>query len=311
MSDTFSVLATDIFGDELSLAPASLRVRRSTDSPAEGMSGSFPVSSAPREIVRVRVLRGGDQIFEGRPDAQRLTFSQDGMLLTLESRSKGAILLDNEAMPETVHFATTHAMFDRLIGRHGFILIAPGHTMLPEFTVRKGLTLWDAFSIFVRRIHGRLPFVNGDMVMISQTDPGTNIVIGGADLPFSRLEHDISYYNPISRVFIRDDEGSYSTFVSNPDTAQRQILRERYLIPAGEFAAVPRWDSLSRIRRSMRQMRSVQVTLPGYHEIRPGRGIVIEHPQIFLPNLLLDRLDFTLDSNGARTQLTLASALYD
>jgi len=274
------------------------------------MSGHFPVDRNPAELIRLRVLRNDAPIFEGKIDEQRLTFSQNGMALQLEARTKGALLLDNEAMPETVEFASTHMMFDRLIARHGFILVA-GHAFLPEFTIRKGLTLWDAFSIFARRTHGRLPFVVGDMVMISPTDPGPSVFIGGADMPFSRLEQTISHYRPISRVFIRDDEGNYDAFVDNPDASARQIQRERYLIPAGEFAAIPRWDSQSRIRRSMRQMQTVTAELPGFREIRLGRGVVVEHPQIFLANLLVDGLEFTLDASGARTVLTLASTLYD
>jgi len=310
MSDVFRMVATDIFGRQVELRPSFLRLRRSLDSPAEGMSGSFPLDGRVLELISVRVLRGGDVIFEGKIDEQRTVLSREGMVLQLEARTRGALLLDNEAMPQTLENPTTHGMFERLIARHGFLLIA-SQASLPEFTVRKGLTLWDAFSVFTRRTYGRLPFVMGDMVIVARSDSGSAAIIGGRDIPFSRLEHTISHHRPISRVFIRDDEGGYDTFVSNPEAPVRQIVRERFLIPAGEFVAIPRWDSTSRIRRSMRQMQTVLAELPGFWEIRPGRGVIVDHPQVFLGNLLVDQLEFTLDQRGARTVLTLASALYD
>ena len=308
--DVFRLTATDIEGREVNLTPSFLRLRRSLASPAEGMSGRFPVESRPRALVRVRVFRGSLPVFEGRVDEQRFTLSERGMVLQLDARSKGALLLDNEARPETFENPTAHMMFGRLIAPHGFVLVA-GAMSLPEFTIRKGLTLWDAFSIFTRRTYGRVPYVVGDMVIVSQTDPGESTIIGGRERPFSRLEHVIRHYSPISRIFIRDAEGYYSSFVSNPSAPARQIHRERYLIPGGEFAAIPQWDSAARIRRSMRQMERVQAELPGFWDLRPGRGVTVEHPGAFLPNLLVDESVFTLDENGGRTALTMANAMFD
>jgi len=308
--DVFRVTVTDIFGGETILTPSSLRLRRGISSPAEGMTGSFPVERRPAELIRLRVLRNDSLIFEGKIDEQRLTFSENGMILRLDARSKGALLIDNEAMPETLYNHSTHNIFERLIAPHGFLLLAASK-ILPEFTVRKGLTLWDAFSVFARRTYGRLPFVSGDMVHVSQTNPGESAIIGGRDIPFSRLEHTIRHYTPISRIFIRDDEGNYHTSVSNPDAPIRQIHRERYLIPAGEFVEIPRWDAGSRIQRSMRQMETVVAELPGFWEMRTGRGVTVNHPSIHIPNLLVDESVFTLDHNGARTSLTLARMQFD
>ena len=309
--DVFRVIATDIGGREESLVPSFVRLRRSIDSPAEGFTGRFPVPLPPNRLVRLRVLRGNELIFEGGIDEQRLTYSVRGMLLQLDARSKGALLLDNEALPQALVQPTVHNIFDRLIAPHGFALIAPPMG-LPEFVIRKGLTLWDAFSIFARRTLGRLPYVVGDMVIVSPTDPGEGtVMLGGREHPFSSLEHVISQHRPISRIFIRDSEGDYTTFVDNDDAARLQIRRERYLIPSGEFAAVPQWDSASRIRRSMRESMSTVVELPGFVDLRIGRGVAVSTPQVSLPNLMIDQLVFTLDENGGRTVLTLANWLHD
>jgi len=309
--DVFRVAATNIWGGEVSFTPSFVRLRRSLESPAEVFTGRFPVPARPAELVRVQVFRNDEPIFEGKIDEQRLTLSSNGMLLQLDARNRGGLLLDNEAMPETLAHPTTHMMFERLIARHGFTLIATPRS-LPEFTIRKGLTLWDAFAVFARRTYGRLPYVVGDAVIVSGTDLGEGtLLLGGSGLPFSRLEHVISHQRMISRIFIRDEEGYYRTFVDNPHTAGLGIVRERFLIPSGEFAAIPRWDSASRIRRSMRQAISVVAELPGFAHLRLGRGVAVDNPLVSLPNLMVDESVFTLDQNGARTVLTLANWLHD
>ncbi|MCL2580496.1 MAG: hypothetical protein FWE32_10795 [Oscillospiraceae bacterium] len=307
----YRAVITNFSGREEEVYPAFLRIRQDLDSPAVGLSGRFPVGHRPTELMRIRVFRGDEMIFDGRPDEQRFTLSGSGMLLHIEARSRGAILLDNEAMPETLEFPSVHSVFGRLIAPHGFALIAPNLSM-DTFTVRKGLTLWDAFSVFTRRTLGRLPYVIGDFVYADPQPPGESLVIGGQERPFSRFEHTVSHYRPISRVFIRDDEGFYHASVENPDNQLRQIRRERYLIPAGEFANIPRWDAASRIRRSMREMESVEVELPGYHhQIRPGRRVMVDHPDARIHNLLVDRSVFILDEKGERATLTLINVLYD
>ncbi|MCL2857685.1 MAG: hypothetical protein FWE19_08230 [Oscillospiraceae bacterium] len=308
--DEFRAVVSDTSGVASELTPSFIRLRRSLESPADGFTGRFPVSERLRELVGVRLFRGQAVVFEGKIDAQRLSISQDGTLLTLEARSKGGLLLDNQAAPHVYENITTHGLFEWLCAPHGFLLLASPRT-LPEFTVRAGQTLWAAFCAFTRRTYGRLPFVVGDMVIVSQADPGASEVIGDERRPFSRLEQTISHYRPISRMFIRGEDGEYSTFVQNHDAPPRGIVRERFMVPSGEFVSIPQWDATSRIRRSMREMERVVVELPGFHELRPGSGAVVDNPAFFMANLLVDESVFTLDAGGARTQLALVNSVYD
>ena len=307
----FRVIVSDTSGRESELLPSFIRWRRSLESPAEGFSGRFPVSSRPGELVSMRLQRNGGGLFEGKIDTQRLSLSGDGMVLTLEARSRGGLLLDNQATPFVYENISTQGLFGWLIAPFGFVLVASSPRSLPEFTVRAGQTAWAAFSVFTRLTYGRVPYVSGDMVVVAPTDPGHSVIIGGRERPISRLEHIINHYRPISRIYIRDEEGEYSTFVSNPDAPSRGIVRERFLAPSGEFASIPQWDAAARIRRSMREMERVVAELPGFHMQRPGGGVVVEHPDLFLPNRLVDESIFTLDQNGGRTLLTLANWVYD
>ena len=310
VDERFQAVAVDTSGVESELLPSFIRLRRSLESPADGFTGRFPVERRPFEYVSVRLMRGGAVLFEGKVDAQRFSISGDGMALTLEARSKGGLLLDNQAMPHVYYNVTTHGLFEQLCARHGFLLLASPRT-LEEFTVRGGQTIWAAFCAFTKRTYGRLPFVVGDMVIVSQTDPGEGAIIGDERRPFSRLEQSISHYRPISRIFIRDEQGQYTTFVQNHDAAPRGIVRERFMVPSGEFAAIPQWDAASRVRRSMREMERVVAELPGFHELRPGGGVSIEHPGFFRSGFMVDESVFTFDAAGGRTVVTLVNAVYD
>lgn len=308
--DEFRVVTTDISGVEQELVPNFLRLRGLLTSPVQGLTVRAPVRQRPWETLRVRVMRNTVQIFGGRVDEQRFSLSQDGMTLELQARTHAATLLDNQALPRMFENISTQALFNAYIAPHGFVLVAAQRT-LPEFTVRTGQTIWDAFATFTRRTYDRVPIVVGDMVIVSDTNPGEPTIIGTAQRPISRLEHIISHYRPISRVFIRDEAGEYSTSVENPDATPRQIMRERFIVPGGEFVAQPRWDAITRIRRSMREMERLSVQLPGFVNVWPGGGVIVQHPSVHIANMIVDENVFTLDERGARTQLTLANMMYD
>ena len=181
---------------------------------------------------------------------------------------------------------------------------------LPEFTVRKGQSLWEAFGTFTRRVYGVEPNVSGNVVYVSGFASHEPLVLGGAKHPLSNLEEVVSHYEPVSKVVLRGEDGSYVTAVNNPDVQGLDISRARYLIPATEFAAKPVLDAQQCIRRSMGRMRKVIATVPGYLNAGVGQSVVIEHPKAAIYNLMAEEVTFTLDQKGAQTKVTLTSSVY-
>lgn len=308
----FSVtLRTPMTGDLWELAPLELELRKSLSSPAISMRGRFALPDFPPECLGVVVKRGEEVFFEGKVDWQRSMASAKGITLELEARDKGAALLDNEALPQAYRNLTIHQLFNLLVRPWGFTLLLHSNpTTVPEFTVRKGQSLWGAFSTLSRLACGATPFVEGDVVSVGNPVWGETWVLGSPDYPFLSLEQVIDHYAVLSKVFIRNSDGDYPTEVINPDAISRDIARTRYYIPAGEYSCLPQWDANQRIRRSMKEMEGVALTMPGIFQIGLGETVWINHQLASLPNLAVEEIIHTVGQEGARTRLILKSALY-
>lgn len=307
----YAAIATGILGDELPLEPTALTLTRTLESPAESVRAAFAPGHWPAELAAVRILRGGECVLEGKVDRQKTSLSAAGLLLEVEGRTGGAAFLDNEARPKTYQNLYTRDLFQELLFPFGFgLAMADPRPPLSEFTVRKGQSLWDVFSIYVRLAHGVVPYVSGDMVVVGEPFGGDPVILGGADYPFSRVEQVISRYSPISKIVVRGGDGEYTTAVEDATALSRGITRVRYHVPAGEFIRYPVWDARQRLRLSLRQMESVAVTLPGYRWLPLGQSVWIAHPAVNLPNLLVEESVFTLDERGASTRLTLRNQQY-
>ena len=304
-------LTTPFVGGDYQLEPLSLSLVSSLSSPAAGMSGRFTLPDFPPECLQARVEYAGRLLFEGGIDRQHTQVDERGVVLEIEARDKGAVLLDNEARPKAYENLTVQRMFQDLIAPHGFLLVDSYPAInVPSFTIRKGQSLWDAFCTLARLSYGHLPHVRGDMVITAFPPGGETWVLGGKDYPFSSLSQTISHYNVLSRVLIRDAAGSYTTAVANPDAQSRGIRRTRYFIPAGEYACKPLWDADQRIRRSMRQMMQVELELPGILELSPGETVWVNDQLASLPNLQVEQITHSTGPGGERTRLLLLSFLY-
>jgi len=289
--------------------PERLVITKSLFSPAQSVRARCPVAQWPPEFGAVSVLKNGAPVLEARCDRQISSYSGGGMALEIAARSKGAYLLDNEAEPRVYENITAQSLFNALIAPFGFVLVHTQKPPLFEFTVRKGWTLWDAFCAYTRLLYGVIPYVSGDMVMAQPPAPGDPAELGG-DIPISSIERTYDHYCPISRVFIRNEDGMYIARTDESSASARGITRTRYLIPAGEYTRVPEWDAYQRLRRGMREMLILRVTVPGHLEIKPGQGVTVRYPQLTQANLLAEQVVFLLDGKGARTVLTLKSSYY-
>ncbi len=309
---SFRVTLTTAFaGGDYELEPLSLSLTSSLSSPARSLWGRFTVPDFPPEFLRARVEYKGRLLFEGCVDRQQTRVDENGVVLEVEARDKGAALLDNEARPKAYQNLTVHRMFEELIAPHGFLLVDGYPTIhVPAFTIRKGQSLWDAFCTLARLSYGHLPYVRGDMVITALPTGGETWVLGGKDYPFSSLSHTVNHYPVLSQVYIRDEAGNYTTAVGNPEAQSRGISRTRYFIPAGEYDCKPQWDADQRIRRSMRQMVQVELEMPGILEISPGETVWIHDKLASLPNLQVEEITLSTGPKGEKTKFLLLSFLY-
>lgn len=288
-----------------------IRVTSTLSSPAQGLSLEAVVDSFPGELGQITVQESNRTIFTGTVDSQTESISVSGRRVRIDARSKAALLLDNEAVPSNLVSGRLSTVFNRFIAPYGFSLYnTRGNRALPLYVVNKGLSEWEAFSNFVRRAYGCTPHVMGNQVVIGRPGANTALVVGGAGLPYTRLEHTFAPYNMISKIVLRDADGYYRSAVHNSRAAYYGVQRKRYIIPATEFIDAPGLDGNQRLRRSMLRLNTVTVELPGIVQALLGQEIRLVGENLDLSSLIAEEIVYNQDQNGITTTLSLVRSIY-
>lgn len=308
------LVATPVSGSTIEIKTVTaLQIISGVDSPATSLSASLAPDSALPELLSVKAYDGNKLLFDGRIDVQRSAVSKDGIAVTLDARDAGALLLDNQALPCVMLQAQLGTVFSRFASPYGFgYYCSRPAASIPMFTVRAGMSEWDAIVNFSRRAYGITPYVSGSRVLFSRRKTAAPLVISNSEngLRFSSLAHTYFPYNIISRVYIRDDNGFYSISVSNPSASRTKNSRKRYVIPTTEYAGNAGLDANQRMRRSMFEYEQLAVTLPQVLDAELGQEAEIRDSFLRRFNLMIVKRELIIDASGAVTRLTLASSIY-
>jgi hypothetical protein len=253
----------------------------------------------------------GLELFSGAVDRQTVSLSGKGRALQIEARSRGALLLDNEALPCALTNVGLATAFQLFCAPYGFALASPGDGRgIAAYAARKGQSEWDAFSGFTRRAYGRTPYLRGNQVFVGAPRSARMLTIGQGGYPFSSLEHELLPYRIVSEVILRDTDGNYTSTVYNPDAASYGVKRKRYVIPANEFTDNLGLDANQRIRKSTLEKERVTATLPGVILAEPGQEARIFGEDFAIHNLMIDEISWTFGESGIATAIGLVVGMY-
>ncbi|MEG1779533.1 MAG: hypothetical protein RR263_05465, partial [Oscillospiraceae bacterium] len=141
----------------------SIYINRSRNTPADYMEISGRFEPTNNNYRRVILRIDNELVFEGRMDRQEQRMDKNGLTLNIECRSRGAVLLDNEAIPREYFSVSGNDMFNMHIRPYGYELMRPLSSLtIPSFKVTNGLSDWDAFAIYCQRVYGSSPFIRLD-----------------------------------------------------------------------------------------------------------------------------------------------------
>lgn len=272
-------------GDRYTLTnPLSVSLVRTLESPAQSLSITLPMAAdnLPAVAVGATVRRGTEQVFSGFCDQQTAREDQGGRTFTVQARSRGALVLDNEALPQTYYDITTGELFRRHLRPYGFTrLDVPREVKLGIFTVPKGMSEWEVFSAFCFQAYGREPIVGaGDTVIVQARETSPAAVItnrpGRSGLRYLSAEDILRRASVVSEMLMRDKQGNYSRLLENPFGNPWQVQRRRYIIPAAEYATVPLADGYQRFLEAQRASHTAEAVLPGWADLWPGDCIQLD-----------------------------------
>lgn len=227
-----NVIATDTQAERHSLSlPVSAVLSRDLNTPADSLVLEFPFV-LDREFAFIDVYSDDKSIFSGIVDEQ-IILLQKGVKSKLVCRSKAALLLDNEAKPQSFTDVSAGLVFERFAKPFGFNLRETEDAVLKgSFVVKKGASCWQVLEDFSRAVWGSVPYVFGDDLYLSGVPSESEVDFSdmGKGQNFTSFEYNRLRCKMISKVRVKLKSGEdYNAQITSSDAQAKGVVRERYL----------------------------------------------------------------------------------
>ena len=239
------VVLTDVFGNRITAeAVESMTLCRDENTPCDSLdmviSGMYG-----EEFSKVFLYDGDRTVYEGIVDEQ-ITYVSDKEKTQIVSRSVTALLVDNEACPDTFNFPDTEMLFRRYLKPLGFESYRGENRVYDgRFKVSKGMSCHAVIEEFSKGTYGTLPLAEGCTVVFEKEEKEP---LEFCDNPYNKgiyyslLEFSRRRCFPVSRVWVKtESSGGYDTPVTDEEIVKNGIVRQRYL-----NASVPSVAALSK-----------------------------------------------------------------
>lgn len=286
---------------------------KSIESPATSLRVKSAGSFFGRKLNHIKLEKNDQCVFTGRTDFSSSCIDEKGSITEIEARDKGGLLLDNQAQPSTVWGANLTTMFTRHIASYGYGLVAgESGGWLPEFTVYQGRSQWQVFCDFSRRLLGIKPYVVGDMVYCSLPQPSEDTLVfcNKTAKPFTSLKQQYLPYEIISKVYLRDSEGAYSSGVTSSEAVSLDITRQRYLTPWDENTKSARDNANQIINDSLNSSQVFFIESPQFFAPQVGTGVSVNYESFQEKGLVLWQLKTGFNSQGEYSILECRRPIY-
>lgn len=297
--------------------PSSMTITRTYDSPAGMLEITFPCRESIPDLTDIQVNHNTDVLFRGYCDELIRSADGDGFFVTINARTPGSLLVDNEAKPTTYSNLTAKAFFDAEIAPLGFSsLTVPDSTLsVTSFQVNKGFSIWEAFTQLCFRLYGREPYITKELGIVVQalSTAEAQLISNNPAVSAHRycaLEYITRRSSALSSIIYRHTDGTYTKLMNNPFGNPLLVKRQRYVIPAAEFATSPGLDAYQRIIHGEKGVHSMRITLPKLYDVQPADAALVQTTQVGSQRMSVYQVKIIYNYTGCRTRLVLANPVY-
>lgn len=295
------ITAADGMGRTVELPqPESLLFWREADAPADLLEAVFFTDVSLPPLAEITVERGGVLWFCGVIDEQNTTLSKQGVQVELVCRSLEAVLLDNEAKPETIAAPSLKRLEERLLTPFGLQLGDGDTDRKPgELVIEKGESGWSVLARFCESFLGVTPRVTPyGVVHCAPADVHDFPLTGVISAQYSELP-----CKRVTEVWQQSCRGQYDTRyrAEHADGQNPKTLRRRYLSREATRSA------RDLLRQSEAESRQLSVTCCG--AVLPQKE---DTASVSIPLLgsfagwQVQRVRYRRSSEGETTTLVLA-----
>lgn len=280
--------------------PVSAKLICGEDAPADGFTGVFPLLKSMGKLVGIKIYDKNRKLcFHGIVDEQKESCG-GGRKLTLAARSRAALLLDNEAVPQTYCMPSLSTIYERHVKPYGFSECrGDGRAFNGTLTVTKGMSEWQAAAAFCSQFLKITPRAADSMFDASGCRPRGKLVFDNAGgIVYTFVCMDNRYCDYLSEVLVKSGtSGVYSLAVQSETAASLGIRRRRCLTEG---------DADTLIHSAEKKAFRVTVDCPGEvpadlfmdAEVRDAALGAVEH-------LYVSQVEYSLGADGEKTSFVL------
>lgn len=291
-------------GEQLMLPdPVSITIDSDEDAPADSFSGVFPLDTAEYSLTAVKAFeKDGSLFFDGIVDRQTWECSTSGTTQKLTARSRAALLLDNEALPQTYYMPSLRTVFDRHVRPYGFSGYLGRDTACNgQLEVSKGMSEWEVVETFCRKFLLRRPRIQNGVLDVSEEPEQEVLVISNrGGYKYTNCIISNYYYKLYTEIWAKTDSG-YRLQEADTEAEDMGIQRRRYVNPASLQQTT---EEL--LRSAKRKAFEITVTIPGECPAKPGRPVRLEHEKFGVQEgYSVAQNTYTRGNSGEFCRLTL------
>jgi hypothetical protein len=279
-------------------APVSVKLNRTEGAPADGFTGIFPLKMTNGTITGLHIYDANhDLCFDGIVDEQKESCGGSNML-TLVARSRAALLLDNEAIPQTYCMPSLTTIFTRHVKPYGFSsFIGNPKVCAGELAVTKGMSEWQAVEAFCTKFLKVTPRMVDSALDASGVRPQGSLLFSQSGVKYSSITVQNKYCCLYSELLAQSGV-TYSLAAQDSKAIALGVKRRRCLA-AGTDA-----DALIQTARS--KAFSVTVSCPGEVPTKLLMDASVDDKALgTIDGLYISEIDYVLDSSGEITRFTL------
>ena len=240
--------------------PVETTLSLDEEAPADLFRGKFPWAY-PEKTTGLRALevtgKTGEVLFQGTVDQEDRTLTSSGVFLSVSARGPAAILLENEAMPQTYQYVSMNLLVKEHGAPYGFSQWKGKEKgFFSPFTISKGMSEWEVLDTFCRQfLNTRLRI--RENCLDAQTRYTEKTIRFGGEIPLCSLTVSYMPGKRYSEILLRpQDTNTYSQSFSHPETLGMGIRRRRLLSGTKE-------EAQAALEKAAWQSFSVEVTAPG------------------------------------------------
>lgn len=227
-------------------------------------------------FVQLYLYRADTLLFSAYVDEIHTYRNENGTFTKCFGRSAEAILLDNEAEPNTFCDASPSVIFEKYARPCGFTVYhSEGGVLRGEFLVEKGMSVYEVLCNYSRNLYGALPYISlpGELYFSGKKRMEKIVFSDSVSETLSEAvytEIDCAYLpcNFISGVYVKTSEKSgYQTFVKNPGSAGG-YARTRCV--NASLLNTPADTAYKMIERTNKQLYTYTITCPKFYLVEIG-----------------------------------------